>query len=132
MAQLEAMIANSSGCQWTSSARSRPSSSAGINDPGHFAYPTYAKAAIQRRDNLSRSINDLRINSTMLAHRLPGLRGAEKVEILKSATTNARLRAMQHANRLNSTVGGQRIRANSNYCSGMIGVCGAVVRTSTP
>src|SRR5262249_5908784 len=26
----------------------------GIHDPGHFAYPTYAKAAIQRRDNLKR------------------------------------------------------------------------------
>ncbi len=33
---------------------------AGISDPGHFAYPTYAKAAIQRRDNLSRSIGDLK------------------------------------------------------------------------
>ena len=28
---------------------------AGINDPSHFAYPTYAKAAIQRRENLTRS-----------------------------------------------------------------------------
>lgn len=34
-------------------------SRAGISDPGHFAYPTYAKAATQRRDNLLRSINDL-------------------------------------------------------------------------
>src|SRR5438552_18780252 len=33
----------------------------GIHDPGHFAYPTYAKAAIQRRDNLKRSANDLKI-----------------------------------------------------------------------
>ncbi|MDO8535104.1 MAG: flagellar export protein FliJ [Xanthobacteraceae bacterium] len=33
---------------------------AGIDDPGHFAYPTYAKAAIQRRDNLMRSANDLK------------------------------------------------------------------------
>jgi flagellar export protein FliJ len=33
---------------------------AGISDPGHFAYPTYAKAAIQRRDNMVRSINDLK------------------------------------------------------------------------
>jgi len=28
---------------------------AGISDPHHFAYPTYAKAAIQRRENLTRS-----------------------------------------------------------------------------
>src|SRR5580698_1167161 len=34
---------------------------AGINDPSHFAYPTYAKAAIQRRENLSRSAEELRI-----------------------------------------------------------------------
>jgi flagellar FliJ protein len=32
---------------------------AGINDPAHFAYPTYAKAAIQRRDNLKRSAAEL-------------------------------------------------------------------------
>jgi flagellar protein FliJ len=33
----------------------------GIHDPGQFAYPTYAKAAIQRRDNLKRSAHDLKI-----------------------------------------------------------------------
>ena len=33
---------------------------AGINDPTHFAYPTYAKAAIQRRENLTRSADDLK------------------------------------------------------------------------
>lgn len=34
---------------------------AGINDPSHFAYPTYAKAATQRRENLRRSIDDLKV-----------------------------------------------------------------------
>ncbi|GAB1715375.1 MAG: Flagellar export FliJ [Nitrobacter sp.] len=34
---------------------------AGINDPAHFAYPTYAKAAIQRRENLTRSADELRV-----------------------------------------------------------------------
>ena len=34
---------------------------AGIQDPSHFAYPTYAKAANQRRENLKRSIDDLRL-----------------------------------------------------------------------
>ena len=33
---------------------------AGIHDPTHFAYPTYAKAAMQRRENLKRSADDLR------------------------------------------------------------------------
>jgi len=33
----------------------------GIHDPAHFAYPTYAKAAMQRRENLKRSAAELRI-----------------------------------------------------------------------
>ena len=34
---------------------------AGIQDPSHFAYPTYAKAAGVRRENLKRSVEDLRL-----------------------------------------------------------------------
>ena len=33
---------------------------AGIHDPGHFAYPTYAKAAMTRRENLKRSADELK------------------------------------------------------------------------
>ncbi|MFX3824744.1 flagellar export protein FliJ, partial [Streptococcus suis] len=33
---------------------------AGITDTSHFAYPTFAKAARQRRDNLFDSIRDLK------------------------------------------------------------------------
>ncbi|PWB83658.1 MAG: flagellar export protein FliJ [Methylocystaceae bacterium] len=33
---------------------------ANISDPFHFAYPTYARAARTRRDNLIRSVGDLR------------------------------------------------------------------------
>ena len=32
-----------------------------IHNPAHFAYPTYAKAAMQRRENLKRSVDDLKI-----------------------------------------------------------------------
>jgi len=32
---------------------------AGIDDIGHFAYPTFAKAALQRKENLQVSITDL-------------------------------------------------------------------------
>lgn len=32
----------------------------GIHDAGHFAYPTFAKAATQRRDNLAASANELK------------------------------------------------------------------------
>jgi len=34
---------------------------AGIHDPGHFAYPTYAKAAMHRRENLVRSADELKV-----------------------------------------------------------------------
>lgn len=34
---------------------------AGISDPSHYAYPTFARAARQRRDNLAASINDLQV-----------------------------------------------------------------------
>lgn len=33
---------------------------ANIHDPSHFAYPTYAKAAMQRRENLKRSADELK------------------------------------------------------------------------
>jgi flagellar export protein FliJ len=33
---------------------------AGISDKAHFAYPTYARAAMQRKENLVRSADDLR------------------------------------------------------------------------
>ena len=34
---------------------------AGISDVAHFAYPTFAKAARARRDNLMNSVKDLRV-----------------------------------------------------------------------
>ncbi|MDX6807428.1 flagellar export protein FliJ [Terrihabitans rhizophilus] len=34
---------------------------AGIGDVNHFAYPTYARAAAQRRDNLLRSAEELKV-----------------------------------------------------------------------
>lgn len=33
----------------------------GIHDPGHYAYPTYAKAATSRRQNLRNSVNELKV-----------------------------------------------------------------------
>jgi hypothetical protein len=37
----------------------------GIFDPKHFAYPCYAKAAAQRRDNLLRSVENLNLQLEM-------------------------------------------------------------------
>jgi flagellar FliJ protein len=33
----------------------------GIHDPEHFAYPTYARAARQRRENIERSVHQLNL-----------------------------------------------------------------------
>jgi len=37
---------------------------AGIHDHSHFAYPSYAKAAMCRRDNLARSVDTMRVTLT--------------------------------------------------------------------
>ncbi len=61
VAQIEAMIAD---FQRMASDLDREISveqtRAGIDDPGHFAYPTYAKAAMTRRDNLVQSADNLK------------------------------------------------------------------------
>jgi len=60
--EIEGMIATSSA--WSSNLEREIQTEqerAGINDPSHFAYPTYAKAAIQRRENLTRSADELRV-----------------------------------------------------------------------
>ena len=70
---------------------------AGINDPSHFAYPTYAKAAIQRRENLTRSADELRIQledaKSLLAEAYEELK---KVELLDERD-QARERAEESA-----------------------------------
>lgn len=56
---------------------------ANIHDPSHFAYPTYAKAAATRRENLKRSTDELRIQledaKSLLAEAFEELK---KVEML--------------------------------------------------
>jgi flagellar export protein FliJ len=62
VAQIEAMIAD---FQRMATDLEREIASeqerAGIHDPAHFAYPTYAKAAIARRENLKRSTEELMV-----------------------------------------------------------------------
>jgi flagellar export protein FliJ len=42
----------------------------GISDPNHFAYPTFAKAARQRADNLQVSVKELRMQEEALQQTL--------------------------------------------------------------
>ncbi|MEO0369616.1 MAG: flagellar export protein FliJ, partial [Pseudomonadota bacterium] len=57
---------------------------AGITDPTHFAYPTFAKAARQRQENLDGSIRDLkdkRVNAeAALAEADEELKKAQRLE----------------------------------------------------
>lgn len=58
---------------------------AGIHDPAHFAYPTYAKAAIARRENLKRSVDELRIQledaKSALGEALDDLKKVELLDV---------------------------------------------------
>ncbi len=57
---------------------------AGIHDPAHFAYPTYAKAAITRRENLKRSADELALqlegNKAALQESFEELKKAELLD----------------------------------------------------
>jgi flagellar protein FliJ len=70
---------------------------AGINDPSHFAYPTYAKAAMQRRENLQRSADELRIQlEDAKSHLGEAFEELKKVELLDERD-QARERAEENA-----------------------------------
>ncbi|WP_018181264.1 hypothetical protein [Kaistia granuli] len=56
---------------------------AGIRDTSHFAYPTFAKAAMQRRDNLRASAQDLESQLTAAQEGLDlALDELKKVELM--------------------------------------------------
>ncbi len=70
---------------------------AGIHDPAHFAYPTYAKAAIARRENLKRSVDELRIQLDDAKSALgEAFEELKKVELLDERD-QARERAAENA-----------------------------------
>jgi flagellar export protein FliJ len=60
---------------------------AGIHDPSHFAYPTYAKAAMARRENLNRSIDELVVQL-----------GDAKIELQESCEELKRVELMDERN----------------------------------
>ena len=63
---------------------------AGISDIAHFAYPTYAKAARTRRDNLKRSADELKEQlSEAQAELGEAFEALKKVEILDNRERSA-------------------------------------------
>ena len=70
---------------------------AGISDPGHFAYPTYARAAAQRRDNLRQSAQNLQSQLDEAKAELgEAFEELKKVEILEDRERSAE-RAAENA-----------------------------------
>jgi flagellar export protein FliJ len=64
---------------------------AGISDPSHFAYPTYARAAIARRDNLKRSIGEL----TAQIEQAKAAEEEAQAELLKYESLEGREKAIE-------------------------------------
>ena len=63
----------------------------GITDQSHFAYPTFAKAARVRRDNLQNSQNDLRLQKQTLEGQLEEAEAElAKAEALENRDQKAR------------------------------------------
>ena len=57
---------------------------AGVDDINHYAYPPFAKAAVQRRDNLMISIADLEIQMEAAGEELQdAMKALKNVEILE-------------------------------------------------
>ncbi len=70
---------------------------AGISDPAHFAYPTYARAAAQRRDNLRQSAENLYTQLDDAKAELgEAFEDLKKVEILEDRERSAE-RALESA-----------------------------------
>lgn len=64
---------------------------AGISDVNHFAYPTFAKAARQRRDNMKNSQADLAQQKQAAEQALAEVEGElSKAELLESRDAKAR------------------------------------------
>jgi flagellar FliJ protein len=74
---------------------------AGIHDPAHFAYPTYAKAAIGRRENLKRSAGELKAQlddaQAMLGEAFEELKKVEMLDERDHAREKAEENAREQA-----------------------------------
>src|ERR1700739_408537 len=66
---------------------------AGISDPNHFAYPTYARAAVPRRDHLKRSIGEL----TAQIEEAKAAQEEAQAELLKYESLEGREKAVERS-----------------------------------
>ncbi len=70
---------------------------AGISDINHYAYPTFAKAVIQRRDNLRASIEDLESKLERARDELAeALEDLKKIELISERVSADNMKAEQN------------------------------------
>src|SRR5665213_1297428 len=90
---------------------------AGIHDPAHFAYPTYAKAAIGRRENLKRSAGELKTQlddaKAMLGEAFEELKKVEMLDERDHAREKAEDNAREQAEL--DRIAGMRFSANGAH-----------------
>src|ERR1019366_7195790 len=102
VAQIEAMIAE---LDRIAAGRARASKTeqdrAAIHDPAHFAYPSYAKAAIGRRENLHQSAGELKAQlddaKAMLGEAFEELKKVEMLDERDHAREKAEENAREQA-----------------------------------
>ncbi len=74
---------------------------AGVDDVNHYAYPTFAKAAIQRRDNLNNSVKDLEVkleeSRDLLVEAFEELKKVELIEERDAERVRAKIAAREQA-----------------------------------
>ena len=121
---------------------------AGIHDPAHFAYPTYAKAAMARRENLKRSADELKVQlddaQAMLGEAFEELKKVELLDERDQAREKAEANAREQteldriaAMRFGANGGaGVRLLATSGFkaapATGAVFVCGPAVAIQMP
>src|ERR1051325_7146842 len=73
---------------------------AGIHDPAHFAYPTYAKAAMTRKENLKQSADELKVQldeaKAALGEAFEELKKVELLDERDQARERARAERARH------------------------------------
>ena len=79
---------------------------AGVSDTNHYAYPTFAKAAIQRRDNLLASTADLEAKlSAARATLAEAFEELKKIELLEERDADRMKIEQARAAELNAVAG---------------------------
>ena len=90
---------------------------AGLSDPAHFAYPTYAKAARSRRDNLMQSASELQVQLDDAKSALnEAFEELKKVEILDDREKAAERAEMA----LRDQIETDRIAARMRFAAGRL------------